>query len=160
MKPIYFGVGCFHFQEISDKHDKDTYIAQLTSLLNSCSNINNISLSDLRGRKIKPPIVLYHNNFIENEDYELLNGLNNINPHPIFFSIKFDLFIPQRVQKEFPYGKVSKTCTENFKVHILYDIYFPVVLVELVEQARDADHRTELWLSRNFYKRNLRGNLI
>ncbi|GAA0134747.1 hypothetical protein YSY43_15870 [Paenibacillus sp. YSY-4.3] len=137
MEKIHFGVGSFHFYSVFEG-DKtkiyNEYVDEVRRILNTCSNINNIIISDNQAFKGNNPTDrLYTSESAESDTHSnSYNRRNGVYPSPVFFRIEFDLFIPHRVQKDL-LRKSPRTETEYFKVYMIYDNYFPVTIVELKE---------------------------
>ncbi|GIO30772.1 MULTISPECIES: hypothetical protein [Paenibacillus] len=135
MGDIYFGIGSFHFNCIKEIPDISelykNYVKEITRILGTCSSINNIFVSDNNIFKISnKQNMLYYNELEVNSNDSVYSSSNGISPQPSFLRIEFDLFIPYRVQKELNRKPISiQTNTENFKVYIIYDNYFPVAIV-------------------------------
>lgn len=116
-----FGVGCFHF--VDDDWDFEYsspsfYSAQVRSLLQSVDNISNIEVNIGSGFLMFPLEP-------ETTDY---GGNGPFNPCPSSGHISFDVFLPERVQRQSFDDTFIQGC-ENFRVYISYDYDFPVTVI-------------------------------
>ncbi|EGG35204.1 hypothetical protein [Paenibacillus sp. HGF5] len=161
MDNVYFGLGSFHFYRTTEPEDEEenyrTYVDEIERILNACSNINNIVIENNHTfKRIVAMNLLYRNELEIDEDKMSYNKLNGIYPNPCNLIIEFDLFIPLRVQEDI-HRKINppKTYTENFKVYIIYDNYFPVVIVELINPKDDCKPSDGVYVVKKFLQNEL-----
>ena len=114
-----FGIGCYHFGIKKAPPFKITineYINEIKNSLNKIQNLNNLQIE-----------------CFEEEDYNIEDAIETIDkergvfPNPLGFLIKFELFIPLRIQSELG---VVELPTEKFTVTIVYNYFLPVVIIE------------------------------
>ena len=155
MDSINFGVGCFHFgfKQEEVKMNGEQYLEHLKRVLSSISNINNIDFK-------------HDDYFIEselelNKKLELDEGDPPF-PNPKFLQIKFDIYIPKRIQSKY-FDKIEfpfKPVIENFKVNITYSYFMPVCFIYSFEHCYQDFPSDAILVIREFLKENVIDDII
>ncbi|WLH33862.1 hypothetical protein PSH79_18200 [Pseudomonas sp. FP2196] len=128
-----FGVGCFHFgynPGVPSKFKKSEYVEAVKVALNSLSSVSELE-------------VKYYEKF--DYEYELIESPPELSggaysPYVELLVIKFDLYIPRRVQAEVISEPEDylRSGVEHFKVQMLNKYYGPLVFVESVGSKNDS----------------------
>ncbi|MFO1153244.1 MAG: hypothetical protein U1E42_06210 [Rhodospirillales bacterium] len=110
-----FGIGCFWFGRKAEAHDHQAmvgteHLAAVRRALEAIPNLNNVEI-------IEPEHMLWHESEWEQEGQEI---------YPIDLIIKFNVYLPKRVQDQLFPIRDSQTDTEYFEVFIYYGYYAPV----------------------------------
>ncbi|MDX6446754.1 MAG: hypothetical protein QOH71_3828 [Blastocatellia bacterium] len=120
----FFGVGCFHFWPAGKApfiFEMERYISDLRAALESVPAISNIQIDfDEETPSFQ----------IENDLTELSDGEDFL-PVPAFLEIRFDIYIPFRIQQVLASDYTPEdTLSESFRVNIQYAYDAPVCFVE------------------------------
>ncbi|WP_238653551.1 hypothetical protein [Paenibacillus piscarius] len=161
IKRIAFGVGAFHFLTINelenyDGFDIDDYIEEVRNTLGKISNINNIIIDDENVSLMMETKEFFS---VPNQIYidsEIYNNNNGLSPHPSNLSIKFDLYIPFRIQEEVSKKFSSLSGTEKFKIDIRYGRNFPVTFIEPQNSEIEFNPSSSVIIVREYLKKELK----
>lgn len=142
-KKNHFAIGCFHFsysKPLPFKMKGNDYINDLKNALESITNISNLEIYCPDD----------YQNFSETiTEIDSSFGLNLFPYLPTGSSIKFNIFIPERIQNELSvFGK--KLYTEHFSVNILYTYFFPFTYIELINPSQDPSPSDSVAIIREF----------
>lgn len=130
-----------------EMHD---YVEELRSALQQVTTINNIQIE-----------------FDEDEPgYDVGSGElpcleegSGIFPQPMRLEIRFDIYIPFRIQEELSRVSVTyETRSENFRLHIEYSFHGPVAYVEPLNATGIFRPSTAVQVVREYLKRELNTN--
>lgn len=102
---------------------------------------------------------------LDDEDTELnASYLKDTGAGPAIFpgqnltNIKFDLYIPFRIQEDLAWSSASsQTKTESFRVHVLYSYEGPVCFVELVDDENSCNPSIAVKVVREYLDKQLNG---
>lgn len=151
---VFFGIGCLHFGLSGQppySFAVDKYISDIRALLESISNVNNVDI-EYDARHFEPPDV------IDTKLPRLKEGecCFPLLPH---CEIKFDLYIPNRIQADLLEEKAKHlaTGTENFRVYFFHKRFCPVVFVECVKADNNCSPSDSVVLVRRFMENELDG---
>ncbi len=146
---VAFGVGCWDFglrHDSSFPLDLNQYIALLRKGLEAVSSLNNLEIVPFDDEEIE-----IKEEYLTETDAGPAIFLPGLLDH-----IKFDLYIPFRIQKELTKSYVQpETRTENFRVHIHYPYYSPVSYVELIKDNASSHPSTAMKVVREYMKSQL-----
>lgn len=142
-----FGIGCFHFgvrKQHPFKFEGLEYIGELKETLGSISNINNIEIycdDDFKNCSIP----------ITRELPSIDSGIGCF-PKPMYTVIKFEVYIPFRIQSQLLHMETPflETFTEKFKISMNYTFYLPVTFVEPLDPSRETSPSDAVEIVRKF----------
>ena len=141
---VPFGIGCWDFglrREGPFKLELKEFLSSLKEGLESDSSLNNL--------EIYPRFKKYE--FSERSLRESKFG-TGVFPGQSLRRIKFDLYIPSRIQQELigPNYRASDTNTQNFRVHMYYPYHGPVAFVELLDENNFSRSSTAVQVVREY----------
>ena len=146
---VAFGVGCWDFGLRHDSPfpiDLNQYIALLREGLEAVSSLNNLEIAPRDREEIE----------INEEHLTETDAGPAILSHGLLYRIKFDLYVPFRIQKGLIGSHVqSETKTENFRVHVHYPYHSPVSYVELIKDNKSSDPSTAMQVFREYMRDQL-----
>jgi hypothetical protein len=122
-----FGVGCFHFQKLSDlgkTSQKDTYLQELIEFLKQDNLITEVSVEDFDENE-------YIGDFFAGNYSDSMSILDTTYLYPNFDNgkVNFKITIPKRLQHEYLGEFREALVSENFDVNIVFTADFPIAFV-------------------------------
>ncbi|MCK4817403.1 hypothetical protein KA005_16655 [bacterium] len=141
-----FSLGCLHFAftkgfpiEISGSD----YEKEITALLNKIEAVERLEVLN--------KFDIQDTSFSIKKAMNFLHGDRPV-PYPMGFELSFDLYIPERFQKDIckKYGLKPETFTEHFNVILLYEYYAPVCLVECLNPSEFPEPSNAIPIIRDF----------
>ncbi|MDP2541005.1 hypothetical protein CSC81_14675 [Tenacibaculum discolor] len=152
-KKKHIGIGCFHFgvkKQPPFTFTGNQYLTELKSTLSKISNVTELEINtddDFKtySEKIEEPL--------PNMEYE-----NDFFPSSLIFEIKFNIYIPFRIQSELTGQKEKflKTFSENFQVTIDHSYYLPVCFIETLKPSKKPNPSTSIQIVREFIRKELK----
>lgn len=122
-----FGVGCFHFQALTDLSGEDgpkRYFEHLKEFLHRDNLVKDVEIIDAENEVV----------FGGLPDQDLGDGsftdVRYVYPYLQKASIRFTIAMPPRIQKEYLSEFRSPLVSENFEVHVAYGHQSPVAYVK------------------------------
>lgn len=145
-----FGVGCWDFRlrhgSLLQVSSKNQYVDLLKKGLEDVSSLNNLEILPFGDGEIK-----IDKRRLPETDAGQMFFVRGLLRH-----IKFDLYIPFRIQKELGrHMYTSPLRTENFRIHIHYPYYGPVSYVELVGDENLLHPSNAMAIVREYMKSQL-----
>lgn len=140
-----FTLGCLHFAFVKGlpvEISSSEYEREITELLNKIEAVERIEVlenSDLEGKvSIEDAINLREGDFPA--------------PYPMGFELSFDLYIPERFQKDIfkKYKRKPETYTEHFNVRIHYEYDTPICFVECLNPSELPQPSNAILVIRDF----------
>lgn len=143
-----FGIGCLHFSIRDNQIQKSVtvleYVNEISKVLEKLSTISQIEVS-----------------YDSNTENEIID-LSTINPklqngefcYPYldFFTLKFNIYIPYRIQAKIinTNEEYLDTHTEHFKVSLIHNWYGPVSFIECISSTLDTEASTAVRIIREY----------
>ena len=150
-RPLFFGVGCWDFGircQPSLEFTVEDYVAGLREQLEAIPSLNNLNITTLWD-DTEDKITFRHAQKTDDGMAVLAKG--------VVSRIDFDLYIPFRIQDGLARLRArSDTGTENFRIHVLYVYYSPVVFVELLDPTDPCTPSTAMVVIREYLWSELR----
>lgn len=150
-----FGIGSYHFgirKQPPFEFKGSLYIGELKNVLSKIPNLDNLNIQ-------------FDKEF-ENEVEQITQALPNSEdeggyfPYPSHLDIKFDLYIPFRIQAELGNTdeKFLQTFSEKFRIHIFQSYHFPVAIIETLNPSKDNDPSKAVQIVREFIRQEITPN--
>ncbi len=143
-----FGVGSFHFawRTVEGATTAQDYVAALTRALNDIPTIKNVEIAH---EEIDPDCGF-------EPDVPDWGEGEGAYPWIDFFQLKFEVFIPKRLQDELLPRPRAATGTERFAVHQTFGFESPVTFVRPLAPTGDHDPSTSVMLVREYLRREFK----